>query len=258
MKIKTNQEGMTLVEVVVSMAIFSFTFLGVTMCLAASLKLNNRNMLRDAELNTQQKVIEERQAVGVALQSGHALEGDTMVFGTSGSFNMDTGRGVVDKITQYHAIKTGSHGNDYNFEINGIASNKNPLGNAAGDFDKVAGKFCLKVINSYSGSCDVTVSISNGTIYEGNYNTGYRNAAPKYSRTIPGKDAETTVLGAMPNVLQIGYFNDVGFAADELQITVQTDKFTRTYSPDYSKMKLFGGFKIEIGATGHVSASHSL
>lgn len=258
MKIRKNHEGMTLVEVVVAMGVFSFTFLGVTMCLAAALKFNNRNMLRDTELNTQQKVIEEHQASGVALHSGHALNGDTMVFGSSGTFNMDTGTGTVGDITQYHAIKTAAHGDDYNFEINGIASKTNPLGNATGDFDAAVGKFCLKVVNSYSGSCDVTVTINNGTIYEGNYTTGYRNAAPKYSRTVPGKDAEAAIVGAMPNEMQIGYFNDTAFASGDLEITVKTDSGSRTFTPNHGQMKLFGGFKVTVGATGNITSTYQV
>ncbi len=219
MKFKKNQSGMTLVEVVISLAMFASMFLGATMCFAAALKLTNRNMLRDKELNVQQKVIEEHQVQGVALVSGHSLGSDNITFGTSGAFNMATGTGTLDNVTQFHAIKTADHGDDYNFEIKGLASSRNPLGNAAGDYDKAGGKYCLHVINDTTQNIDVIISMTSGYIYEGNFSQGYKNSSSLYSRTVPGKGAGAVDAGALPAELQVGYYNPGTIGSGDLVIS---------------------------------------
>ncbi|MBR1724751.1 MAG: prepilin-type N-terminal cleavage/methylation domain-containing protein, partial [Ruminococcus sp.] len=214
MKIKKNQQGMSLVEVVVSLAIFGFTTLCITMSLSAALRLNNRNMLRDRELNVQQKVIEEHTNKGIALMSGHSLASDVMVFGSAGTFTKDNGTGTQTGLTFYHAVKTSEHGEDYNFEIKGISSPRNTLGNADGDYDKANNKYCIHVVNNTTKNADVYVQNSNAAavMYEGSYNNGYRHSAESYGRTLTAKDAEgvedESGAQAVPSELFLGYYSN--------------------------------------------------
>ena len=243
---------MTLVEVVIALGVFGITFLGVTMCLSAALKLTNRNMLRDRELNTQQKVIEEHQVHGVALSSGHTINGDKIIFGTgTGAFNMATGKGYLDNVTMYHAIKTADHGEDYNFELKGISSTRNPLGNAAGDYDRTAGKYCLHVINNSTKSVDVTFTLNSGYFYEGNFTQGYKHNSSVYGRTIPAKDADAVDAAALPAELQVGYYSNPGGTPDDVTVSwIREDGATGSQSINTSGLSAQGAYELTINDTG--------
>lgn len=246
MTIKRNHKGMTLVEVVVAMGVFSITFLGVTMCLAAALKLNNRAMLRDDELSAQQKVIEEHQAQGVALMDGHTINSDSIKFGTGGTFNMNTGLGKVDNVTQYHAIKTAGHGNDYNFELNGLSSPNNPLGNEPGDYDKTAGKYCIHVINDSSTNIDVKITIAGGTIYQGSYDKGYRNNASVYARTLPAKDASAAVSTVLPKELYVGYYNNGTISNGDVVVSITRNGSTASVPVSATSLSSQGAINLTV------------
>lgn len=62
---KKNQKGMTLVEVVLAIAMFSVMTLAVTYAFSAAMQFNKRNMLRDKELNTQQAALERGSAAAL-------------------------------------------------------------------------------------------------------------------------------------------------------------------------------------------------
>lgn len=262
MTVKKNNAGMTLVEVVISCAVFSVAFLGVTMCFSAALKLNNRNMLRDRELNVQQKVIEEHTNNGVALMSGHSLGGDDIVFGSSGSWNKATGIGKQSGVTLYHAVKTSEHGEDYNFEIKGMSSNRNSLGNADGDFDKTANKYCVHVVNNSTKNIDVYVEIANGTMYEGSWNNGYKHSSSTYARTLPSRDAagveDETGAVAVPSELLLGYFNDGSMSDGDIVISWDMNGVKRSRSVSAGSFKSNGGIKLTIGDSGSDTVSYTV
>lgn len=238
MRIKKNQSGMTLVEVVIALGVFSFTFLGVTMCLAAALKLNNRNMLRDRELNVQQKAIEEHKAEGVALlstgQGGLGLGGNKIVFGNTAAAlengQLSAGVGTLGSVTLFHAVKTAAQGNTYNFEIKGISSPRNTLGNSTLEaIDKSAGIYHLHVISNYTGSVDVIININGGEIFEGSHSNGYVNTSSIYARTLAPAGSGGAVAGAMPSELLVGYANSG--TVNDIKITCNADNgtsFTQT------------------------------
>lgn len=260
MKFKKNQAGMTLVEVVIALGVFGATTLGVAMCLSAALRLNNRNMLRDRELNSQQKVIEEHTNTGVALVSGHSLGGDNIVFGAPGAFSTATGTGTQSGITLYHAVKTAEHGNDYNFEIKGMSSPRNSLGNADGDYDKTANKYCIHVVNNTTENVDVYVEIKSGLIYEGSYNNGYRHSSATYARTLPSKDAAgvegvTPGTVAVPSELLLGYYNDGAMSNGDITLSWYLGGVKRSYDINASNFKTGGGVILTINSSGPYSVS---
>lgn len=257
MKIKKNQSGMTLVEVVIALGVFSFTFLGVTMCLSAALKLNNRNMLRDRELNTQQKVIEEHKVDGVALlstaQGGLGLDGNSIVFGSSAipleDAQLANGFGTLGGVTLYHAVKTAAQGNTYNFEIKGLTST--PLGNSALEPASPAnGIYRLHVVNNCDKNVDVEIHINSGEIFEGSRSSGYVNSSSIYARTLPASTAGGVVAGFMPSELLIGYATTPGATPSDITITCYVDggsSFTKTVS---SAMLSGGAAHLEINSSG--------
>ena len=262
MKIKKNQSGMTLVEVVISLGVFGFTTLGIAMCLSAALRLNNRNMLRDRELNVQQKVIEEHTNKGIALKSGHSLGSDVIVFGSAGTFTAATGTGTQSGVTLYHAVKTSEHGNDYNFEIKGMSSPRNALGNSDGDYDKTLNKYCIHVVNNSLKNIDVHVYIQSGTLYEGNYTNGYRHATGNYARTLTARDADgvedETGNVAVPSELLLGYYNDGAMADGDIRIEWDMNGVKRDVSIPAGNFKTGGGLILTVNDSGPYSLSWSV
>ena len=259
MKIKKNQSGMTLVEVVIALGVFSFTFLGVTMCLSAALKLNNRNMLRDRELNAQQKVIEERKVDGVAYLSGST---DKIVFGNSAialsGNQLANGVGTRDSITYYHAVKSAAQGNTYNFEIKSLTST--PLGNATLEAaDANAGIYHLHVTNHYAGNVDVVVETSGGQFFSGSIANGYKNSSTIFSRTLTPAGV-TGVPGGLPSELLLGYYNPpvppatVAPVPGTVKITVTPEGGSSVVKTiDGTTFKLTGKVLIDVNSSGGVT-----
>ena len=70
-KIKKLRKGMTLLEVIVAMSIFSIGTAAVTMAFAAAVKYNSLNQRRDEELSYQQAAIQNGNTTGLQLLDGH-------------------------------------------------------------------------------------------------------------------------------------------------------------------------------------------
>lgn len=70
-KIKKSQKGMTLLEVIIAMSIFSIATTGVTMAFAAAVKYNSLNQRRDNELSYQEAAVQKGNASGLELYNGH-------------------------------------------------------------------------------------------------------------------------------------------------------------------------------------------
>ena len=203
LKLKKTESGMTLVEVVVAMAMFSVTTLSVTMALAAVVKYNARNIRRDSELTVQQTAIEQGTVAGVkAISSAYA--GDTIKF-TSDKVNV-----TVDGITEYEALKTAHNSDEFNFQVKTFSSTV--LGSRTVVFAE-EDEFKLEVVNLSSNDYSVTLTANSGEIYEGNYDT--TTAGASFICTVEGytttsgdvkveKDDGTTASTA-PSGFEVGY-----------------------------------------------------
>ena len=193
--IRKNHKGMTLVEVVVAIAMFSVLTLAVTSAFSAAMKFNSRNMRRDRELATQQGALERGSAAGVALNDGSTVGGSKIVYsdGTGGAF----GTLEVSDVTQYKAIKTAENGNDYNFELH--TASATPFGSVPTKVDKDNGYYGIEVENTTSNRYDVVIVANGGRFYEGNYDRyietdgGYAHPSLTYSRSLEGVGVDNNI-----------------------------------------------------------------
>lgn len=197
---KKNHKGMTLVEVVVAIAIFSVLTLAVTYAFSAALKFNARNMRRDRELATQQGALERGSAAGVTLNDGNTVKGSKIVYsdGTGGSF----GTLEVDDVTQYKAIKTAENGGDFNFELH--TASATPFGSVPTKIDPGNGYYGIEVENTTSNRYDVIIQASGGRFYEGNYDRfvetdgGYTHPGLTYARSLEAKGVDNNIYDYDP------------------------------------------------------------
>ena len=198
--IKKNQKGMTLVEVVIAIAMFSVLTLAVTYAFSAALKLNARNMRRDKELATQQGALERASAAGVTLNDGNTVKGSKIVYsdGSGGTF----GTLEVDDVTQYKAIKTAENGNDFNFELH--TASATPFGSVPTKIDKDNGYYGIEVENTTSNRYDVIIKANGGRFYEGNYDRymetdgGYTHPGLTYARSLEAKGFDNNIYDYDP------------------------------------------------------------
>lgn len=208
-RIKKNRSGMTLVEVVIAMAIFSVSVLGITMAFAAAFKYNARNMRRDYELNLQQTSIEKTNAAGMQVyNSSYKAKTILYVDKTSGSTLKS-----VPSVTEYNAVKSAQNGSDFNFELKTLSSKA--LGSSKVTPDPTSNQYKISFENLSVDPADVRIITTSGTIYEGDVSTGYRHSSSLYRRTLSGigsgdLDVEAEDMSkSSPSGFEIGYENDL-------------------------------------------------
>ena len=202
-KARKNVKGMTLVEVVIAMAIFSVQTLAICMAFAAIMKYNARNQLRDKELSHQQASVERKAAAGVALVSRTSFEGGELVFK-----NNSTVIKTVPNITEYKALKTAYKGNDYNFEIKSLSSTGlEPMPLIS---DKEKNRYKINIVNESGVSADVQLECVSGMIYEGDLDgVCYKHSSPIYMRTLDPLSQAASDAGetAVPSQMIVGFAN---------------------------------------------------
>lgn len=224
---KKNQKGMTLVEVVLAIAMFSVMTLAVTYAFSAAMQFNKRNMLRDKELNTQQAALERGSAAGIALNDGNSFKTAKIQYSGGGFTTKE-----VSGITQYKAIKTAGNGNTYNFELH--TASATPFGGVPTKVDKDNGYFGIQITNETSERWDVILVADSGKYYEGNYDNGvytdnnYVHPSLTYSRSLEAKGIDNSIYdydptgktpeeiadlqaikdNSVPHSFMVGYFND--------------------------------------------------
>lgn len=258
-KFKKNVSGMTLVEVIVAMAFFATSTLGVCMAFSAALKYSARNMRRDKELTLQQTALEKNTTAGVMLNDGTTLDSMELVFKNGSNITTVTG------LTEYKAIKTSNDGNDFNFEMKSLSST--PLGSLETTADKSAGKYRIYFINESSDTVDVTITVDSGYIYEGLYTgttpTGYKHASPVYKRSLAAKDTDAlnnpSTTEALPDRFLIGYFNSAiaGEASDVIHIEVKSGSSTYKYDVVNSSLNANGQVNLTMSTDGKLTKAYS-
>lgn len=207
---KKLRSGMTLLEVVVAMSVFSLMTLGITMAFAACIKYNARNVRRDFELNTQQTALEKGNEGGVLVYNDTFNNRQTIEFTSPGGSSVQTdlgwsvATGVYEGLTQYRAQQTAFNQNDINFDLKTFSSANLGSSRTVGNPDEDL--YVLKFNNLNSNDIDVRIEMNPGTIaYLGNYhNDGYTNNSPMYTVSLPGYNPE--------NVLPVYEVDDDGNA----------------------------------------------
>ncbi len=195
MKTKKLQPGMTLIEVVVSMSIFTFMTLAITMAFAGAMKYNARNVKRDKELNLQQSALERGTEGGVLVNNDSFNTKKTITFtdasGTAFSFTNTTS--AFTGVTEYYAKRSAYNGeqtNPINFELKTFSSNL--FGSNATIAEKSSNHYVMKVNNTCADLIDIRISLSNGcTAYIGDFNNNcYTHKSSLYAISLPAYDPD--------------------------------------------------------------------
>jgi Tfp pilus assembly protein PilV len=254
-KLNKNVSGMTLVEVVIAMGMFSIAVLGVCMAFSAALRMTARNMRRDNELTVQQTAIERNSTAGVMLNDGSTLDAMTINFKNGANVTSVTG------VSEYKAIKSAANGEDFNFEIKSLSST--PLGGIATVADKSNNEYQIYVENKSTDSADVSISIVAGEIYEGSRTSGYcyKHSSPTYLRTLAAQGSDAASTSQMPDRFLIGYYYAGNLSTETNTIlSFKITCGTKTYYYDFSNAQMAaasnGKLSLEITSSG-VSATYS-
>jgi prepilin-type N-terminal cleavage/methylation domain-containing protein len=247
-KFKKLNSGMTLVEVVIAMAVFSTMTLGITMAFSAAIKYNARNVRRDYELNTQQTSIEKASAAGVEVFNSSYRAMTLNFVDASTSTILKT----VSDVTEYNAIKSAQNGSDFNFELKSLSSS--PLGSTKVAFDTMQNQYKISFSNLSTKPADVRIIISNGSIYEGNPTTGYRHSSSLYKRTIAGIGTSATDVTADDSSItsssgfEIGFECDLTQEASSMEVIVYQDG-SRIYDANINNTSLAMSLSGELNFT---------
>lgn len=252
-KLKKLNSGMTLVEVVIAMAIFSVMTLGITMAFAAAIKFNARNMRRDYELNVQQEAIQKATAAGVEIY-GASFKSRTIQY-----VDAHTNALVKDipQVTEYNAVKSAQNGSDFNFEMKTFSSVE--LGSTKVAFDPLNQQYKITVSNLSSDPVDVRFETTSGTIYEGDPTSGYRHCSTIYKRSVAplgGSDINTDDGVSNPSGFEIGYENDLTKESSSMTVRFyQNGSCIAVYVVDNFTLlnSLSGTIEFKINATGTVT-----
>lgn len=194
-----NLKGMTLVEVVVAMSIFSFMTLAITMSFAAAMKFNARNQKRDYELKVQQGKIETGYAAGLEVYDNSFDPSATpqkreLEFkksdGTALTFSApsDAFKGLVE----YNATKTQLNDGDINFQIKKFSTSN--LSSSVTSADPANNNFKLVINNTSTDPVEIRVFMRDGaTGYIGDYDTGYKHKSSLFIQSLPGYDPDAEI-----------------------------------------------------------------
>lgn len=209
-KKKKLSPGMTLVEVLVSMTIFAVMASAIFSAIAHANKLSNRAKMRDVELAAQTNIIGKKSKGSSEIKVLHPNEaylGDYNIVFEDGRTLEDGSHPTVDNVKVYETTE-GEFDQYFDFKLKTVLQSSS-LNGAAINVDNLGtNEYLLRYENTSSESIIVTVSISDGYIYEGDEKT-FIHTRNTYSKTIPsGGSAD------------IGYFNDSGTGIDTVSYTV--------------------------------------
>ncbi|SDA09524.1 Type II secretory pathway, pseudopilin PulG [Ruminococcus sp. YE71] len=221
MKFKKNNSGMSLVEVVVAMSVFSFMTLAITMAFSASMKYGMRNVKRDQALSTQQTALEKGMPGGLEVYNDSFKNKKTIKFiGQNGTADMQavTGSTAFSSIAEYNAKATANaQMSDINFQLKTFSSVA--LGTSLTSPVKSMDRYTFEFSNMSDKTVDVIIELNNvDRAYLGDYDTGYVHKSPVYTITLPAYDptvdAEsemkveaidgTTLIDSIPSDMNLG------------------------------------------------------
>ena len=208
MKNKKLSRGMTLVEVIVAMTIFSVMAAAIFTVIAHANKTADRAKMRDKERATQTNIIgrigQNNNAITQLNQvkpNGYEDE-YKIVFNVPGK--------TVDPVTGVKVYETdeGAFENDFDFKLKTITQTSAFTGLTIASSQLNTGEYLMKFKNETSESILVNLDLSSGYIFQGS-NQQYVHTLSKYSKAIPA--------GATAD---IGYFDQENTGLNGVNIEI--------------------------------------
>jgi len=221
-ELKKLHKGMSLVEVLVAMTVFSVGTAAVTMAFATAVKYNTHNQRRDDELSAQQNIVQNGRVEGLELYEGSGQD-HTLVFTKHGTSDevafkwkdkdgKDVTYNPYKDITEFAASRTGKNDGIFDFQLKSFSSTIG--GNGKPATSKDSDTYRITVINEDTVNYDVRVSIDSGKIYQGSLGNGYMHSSNLYCRslspkltnyTLKDKDGNVVPETGVPSKIMFGY-----------------------------------------------------
>lgn len=208
-KNKKNSKGMTLVEVIVALTIFTIMAACIMAVIGAAIKSSNRSRRRDLELAQQ------------ANAAGKLSKQELDQIGTANAYTVrftPVGGGAPKEISDISIYQSSAaqFGSQIEFNIKtflkGSWQNLNAVNNEADEYVFVIKNDTSENITAYVDIADS----SNGYIYEGSLSTGYKHSARSYVRTVSKRE------GSITGYADFG-FKDPAYATGNITIRLVTD-----------------------------------
>jgi len=229
-KIKKFHKGMSLVEVLVAMTIFSVGAAAVTMAFATAVKYNTHNIRRDDELATQQAAIQNGRNEGLELYASSAGNDYEIVYTVNGgskiTYKDSSGHtmspGPYGNATEFQASKSGKNDTIFDFQLKSFSTA--PAGSEPVVVSKSEDKYKIKIENKSPLNYDVRIKITGGTIYQGDLdNKGYKHSSNLYCHSLAPQTTDYTLADEHGNpVSKVPSAFEIGFKYDGLG-TLQLD-----------------------------------
>lgn len=186
-KSKKLSQGMTLVEVMISMTIFAFMAACIMTVIGQSIRSSERSKRRDMEVAQQANAVEKKSDAGASVYDTNTY--DLKFTLQNGSFSDGTNQKTVSGIQQYKADWTAQFGEDFGFNLK-FFDNGAVLGSSAVDLTHSDTKYdySFKIIVENQSAEDISVKtvVPVGYIFEGSVENGYVHSSSVYNRNIIG------------------------------------------------------------------------
>jgi prepilin-type N-terminal cleavage/methylation domain-containing protein len=256
-KIKKLHKGMSLVEVLVAMTVFSVGAAAVTMAFSTAVKYNTHNQRRDDELAIQQAAIQNGKNDGLELYGTSAGNDYEIVYKVRGGSKItykdkdDNEINPYVDATEFQAAKSGKNDTIFDFQLKSFSTtpvDSSDIVVASKDQDE----YKVIVKNESAIPYDVRVDITCGTIYLGSYSgDGYKHSSPVYRHSLAPqmtnydlKDKDGNPTPMVPAAFEFGYkcdglasleqmdspmkisFYKEGYFAPDREYTLRIDKMT--------------------------------
>jgi prepilin-type N-terminal cleavage/methylation domain-containing protein len=236
-KIRKLHKGMSLVEVLVAMTIFSVGAAAVTMAFASAVKFNTHNQRRDDELAIQEAAVQNGKNDGLELYGSsigndyeivYTVKGGSKIKYTKKEKDKDSGLETdVDQpspyrnATEFQAAKSGKNDTIFDFQLKSFSTT--PVDSK--DIlvaNKSEDEYKIRIENRSPISYDVRVETNGGTIYQGNYDgNGYKHSSKLYCHSLapqmtdydiiatkdptPEDPSTTQIIKKVPSAFEFGY-----------------------------------------------------
>jgi len=211
---KMLSKGMTLVEVIVAVIVFSIMASAILTAISHANSLSNRSRMRDTELAVQGNIISKKDGnqltdITPAEETQGTRDGYDIVF-DDGKYDKD---GKPKKAQSVHVYMTdeGEFSEDFGFQTKTLQ--KPILDGLWVDVTKLADtEYAFLFQNKYFQEVTVKVTLTAGQIFEGSRDDrGYKHTSNVYVRTIaPGKS------------MNFGYYNPSYNNSNQFKLEVIT------------------------------------
>lgn len=179
-------QGMTLVEVMISVIIFAILASSILAVIAAANKMSNKSRMRDKELAGQANIVSKKSADDMLL-IGDTDKGYTIRFSPERNTNTSTANVDVGNIYVWRSNK-GSFGEEFGFQVKTLAG-KDITGLNVDPENLQDDEYMFSFTNNYYENVTIEINIKDGLIFEGVRGAdGYRHPSQTYIRTVePGR-----------------------------------------------------------------------